>query len=379
MKVRKSFGTMVGLSGVLLVVGAVALSAVWTGPGSGPAVSTASSVSAAAPNCSPNSPQVRAGGADGAALLAMPNDVLARELTAAKNAGMFSIRVDIDWSVIEPTRGRRDWSNTDRVVNSIVAHGLCPLGLVGFTPIWARPQAGWVSDSHYIPRDAGLFADFARAAAVRYRDRISLWEIWNEPNIVHFFRPAPNVDQYGQLLRAGYEAIKSVQRNSFILAGGLAPAADNGTDIAPVTFIQRLYQIGANRYFDAFAMHPYTYPALPNDPTTASWSAAQKMWQMRDVMVAGGDAGKQMWITEFGAPTGTHPTAVTEAVQAESIAIALNAAREAPWIGPIYLYSIRDTGPNPADREQNFGLLRHDFSEKLAYGLVRSRMFAPGN
>ena len=95
------------------------------------------------------------------------------------------------------------------------------------------------------------------------------------------------------------------------------------------------------------------------------------MWSMRDTMVAGGDKGKGIWITEFGAPTGTGAGAVSESVQADTIRIVLQAAKETPWIGPAFVYSMRDSGTNKADREQHFGVLRRDFTPKPAASIVQ--------
>ncbi len=311
----------------------------------------------------------RIGSSPGATLGALSDADLDRELSLARDAGMFSIRVDIDWSMIESVRGRFDWANTDRVLNAIVSHGMCPLGIIGYTPQWARvPEAR--GDSHSRPANPDTFATFAKTVVQRYRDRTNLWEVWNEPNIVGFFKPKPDVAAYSELLRAAHRVIKQMQPDSTVLSGGLAPAVNDGTNIDPTTYLSEMYRLGANQYFDAFNLHPYTYPALPNDPSTSDWNTAMKLWPMRDIMIAGGDSAKQIWLTEFGAPTGTAPNAVTEEVQADTVGIIMDAVLGNSWIGPAYVYSLRDAGSNAADPEQNFGLLRRDFSPKLAYTRV---------
>jgi hypothetical protein len=92
---------------------------------------------------------------------------------------------------------------------------------------------------------------------------------------------------------------------------------------------------------------------------------------MHDVMIDGGDARKPIWITECGAPTGTAPVAVSEETQAQTVRIMLRAARDVAWLGPAFVYSIRDSGTDRSDPEQNFGILRRDFSPKPAYSVVR--------
>ncbi|OMC29665.1 hypothetical protein A5740_17280 [Mycobacterium sp. GA-1841] len=321
-------------------------------------------------DCAPAAAKGRVGGSDGAGMLTMSDEDLARELSAARDAGMWSIRVDFDWSRIEPVPGQRDWSTTDRVVEAVLRFGMCPLGLVGYAPPWAVSPALRAPDGHARPADPAQFAEFAAAAARRYLDSVSVWEVWNEPNTESFFKPVPDAGAYGQLLALTYPAIKAVDNDLWVLSGGLAPAHDHGDDIAPLTFLSALYANGQNRYFDAVAMHPYSYPELPDAPDTVEWNAAQQMWKLRDVMIAGGDSAKSIWITECGAPTGTSDVAVSEAEQAQTLRIVLQAAREVPWIGPTFVYSIRDAGEDLSDPEQNFGILQYDFAPKQAYRVV---------
>ncbi|MEW1878613.1 hypothetical protein AB0O58_02845 [Rhodococcus sp. NPDC080181] len=47
--------------------------------------------------------------------------------------------------------------------------------------------------------------------------------------------------------------------------------------------------------------------------------------------------------------------------------------------GPVFVHSLRDSGTDPADPadpEQNFGLLRADFTHKSAFDVVRGRSAA---
>ena len=321
-------------------------------------------------SCGLDAAKGRIGGSDGASMLSDPADELARELDAARAAGMWSVRVDVDWSLVEPARGQRDWSDVDRVIDAVTARGMCPLGLVTYAPAWAADPALRPSGSYFAPRDPATFAEFAAAAAQRYRGRVAVWEVWNEPNTEKFFKPRPDATRYGRLLAATYAAIKGVDPGIGVISGGLAPAEDNGVDIAPTTYLEDLYAGKFNSSFDAFGIHPYTYPALPNTPGTAEWNTAQRLTYMRDTMVGGGDGRKSMWITECGAPTGTSEVSVSDAVQAETLRIVFRLAADTSWLGPAFVFNIRDSGSDPTDPEQNFGVIRHDFSVKPAYAVV---------
>ncbi|GAA2065728.1 glycoside hydrolase 5 family protein [Williamsia deligens] len=331
---------------------------------------------AAASSCFP-APGLSGGGvvkgaSPGAGFLYLSNSDQSAEVSAARKAGVRTVRVDVDWSAIETAPGVFNWASTDRAMTAVANAGMCPLGLIGFTPKWATNPADNATDSHYRPADPARYGQFVRTAAQRYRSAVSAWEIWNEPNTLNFFEPHTDAAYYTQLLRAGYAAVKGVSTSLGVISAGMAPAADNGRDIAPQTFLAGMYDAGARGSFDAVAMHPYTYPYLPNDPSTSSFSAAQQMWPMHDIMVNRGDGAKRIWMTEYGAPTGTSPVSVTPQTQADTVRIILDAAKGTSWLGPAYVYSIRDAGSDPTDPEQNFGMLYRDFAPKPAYQVLAS-------
>jgi hypothetical protein len=89
-------------------------------------------------------------------------------------------------------------------------------------------------------------------------------------------------------------------------------------------------------------------------------------------MVAHGDGGKSIWGTEFGAPTGSAGQAVSEALQAKMVTDAYAQWKRLPFAGPLFWYSFRDAGTNAGDVEQNFGLLRHDFSPKPSFAAYQA-------
>ncbi len=307
---------------------------------------------------------------------------LTRDLSAAQAAGATRFRFDVDWSVVEPARGEFNWAPIDRLVKAIETHGMRPLGVLAYTPAWARPAGvetlPGVLASHSAPANPADFAAFAGQAANRYGDTITDWEIWNEPNRPSFWSPAPDAAAYTQLLIAASEAIRAVQPNANVIAGALAPGQNDAAgEIDPFTFTQRIYENGGQNAFNTLSVHPYTYPWMPTDPSTSSWSTFQKIPRIRDLMAARGDEPKPIWITEFGAPTGSDSTSVSQDTQAAYIAAGINETRKLGYIPVILIYAIRDSGTDPSDPEQNFGLLKHDFQPKPAYDAVRQLAGSP--
>ena len=139
------------------------------------------------------------------------------------------------------------------------------------------------------------------------------------------------------------------------------------TTIDAVAFVDRMYRAGARRWLDAVSVHPYSFPSLPSDSRTRGWNIYQRLGLIRAVMLRNGDARKKIWLTEYGAPTGSGGVAVTESRQADIIVDGLRLARAQPYLGPMFLFSGRDRGENQDDKEDNFGLLKRNWAAKPAW------------
>jgi uncharacterized protein YfiM (DUF2279 family) len=311
-------------------------------------------------------------------LVRLPSGALNRELDTARGAGATWIRIDIDWSIIEPSRGTQDWAATDRVVQAARSRGLAVLGLLTYSPKWAQDPSVPSDTSHGRPATPELFGAFAARAAKHYSDEINTWEIWNEPNLGIFFEPRPDVGYYTALLRASYDALHAVSPTVTVVAGSLASAVDhpNGKTIAPISFVDRMYAAGAKASLDAVSVHPYSYPALPSDGRTTSYNTFQQIPALHATMQRYGDGAKLLWLTEFGAPTatvrtGTGAVPIDGQLQATIIADGLRAATQLGYIGPVFIYSIRDERTGDPDILKNFGIVRSDFTPKASYQVIQ--------
>ncbi|HJT56784.1 MAG TPA: cellulase family glycosylhydrolase, partial [Ktedonobacteraceae bacterium] len=234
------------------------------------------------------------------------------------------------------------------------------------------------------PADPNAFASFAATAAGRYAPMgIHTWEIWNEPNDANFWRPTANVAQYVSLLQATSKAIKAVDSHAVIVSGGLAPTATSGGNIAQLDFFSQFANLGGISVVDAIGYHPYSYPVPPG--YNASWNAWQQIANtspsFESILVAHGAANKQIWLTEYGAPTNgpgaaaiptnynlaQHPDHVDESLQAQMASDAISLAQSSNYIGALYWYSYKDLGTSKSDRENFFGLRRFDGTPKPAW------------
>jgi polysaccharide biosynthesis protein PslG len=309
---------------------------------------------------------------------------LDRALNDIKSMGVGWIRFDVEWSNIEHKGpGQYDWTDYDRVAQGITKRGLQALAIIDYTPPWAR-RSDCPDSSKCAPRDPAEFANFAGKAVARYSPLgIRTWEIWNEPNVDDYYKPAPNIQAYTALLKSAYAAIKSVDPSATVLTGGTAPAPSDGINIKATDFLAGIYAAGGKGSFDAVAHHPYTFPyTVDNAFPGGAWSDLTTLY---NIMTNQGDGAKKVWSTEYGAPTGgpgvmistesgPHPDSVyvSESLQATIAAAAIAKYKTYPWTGPIFWYTYQDAGTDPSTIENFFGLLRADGARKPAYETFRS-------
>jgi hypothetical protein len=295
-------------------------------------------------------------------------DATMRDLNAL---GATWLRMDFPWSEIQPT-GPTGYNIApwDAVVRAAAKHHIAILGIIDYCPPWANGGQG----QFYPPTTPSAFATFAASLTSRYAPLgVHTWEIWNEPNGGTFWLPAADPVGYTNLLAAAYPAIKGADATATVISGGLAPAADGGASLSPLTFLAAIYAAGAQPSFDAVGDHPYTFPALPDGMNAYWWiEMSSGPNNLRSTMIANGDMQKQIWMTEFGAPTRGGHGSVSEDRQAKMATIAYALQATYAWAGPLFWYTYRDGGTDPKNQEDWFGLIRYDGSRKPAYAAYQA-------
>ena len=295
--------------------------------------------------------------------------------------GARRIRIDVSWATAQfGGVNSFDWSPFDPIVSGARARGITVLGLLAYTPPWAT-RVDDKGQPGARPADPATYARFAGAAARHFGPLgVHDWEIWNEPNLDSFWKQ-PDPAAYTALLRAASTELRRADPQVRVITGGMAPASDGSGSVAPITFLKGIYAAGGGPAFDAVGHHPYTYPARPSGthPLNAWFQMSGGSQSLRSVMQGAGDGAKQIWMTEFGAPTGGEASRrVSEAEQAAQIKEGLPLAGSLPWAGPIFVYELRDRDGNPASAESFFGLVRTDSSLKPAFGAFQEAVRTVG-
>lgn len=277
------------------------------------------------------------------------------------------VRSDVDWQAVEEEPGQWDFSRYDPVIADATAAGLRHLIILHTVPAWANGGAG----SYAAPDDLSLVGDYCRRTAAHFiAAGVVDYEIGNEVNLPHPGQNSPTGTSYVRELLAPCatgvrQAAAEAHAKVNILLGSLVPAAGRAD---PLTFLSEVYAVGGRPHFDNVSLHPYTRPL----PPTASDHLTGLAQRLHDVMAAHGDDAKQIWATEFGYAT-AGPGSVGERQQAAHVDPAVDLWYSNHFAGPLFWYSGRDTGTDPNDAEQHFGLLRHDGTPKPAYAALAAR------
>ena len=313
---------------------------------------------------------------------------VSRQLDQAKEAGAGMVRVDLGWASLEQ-EGKGTYNpwylaKIDHVVDQAEARGIEVLFTLWETPCWASaaPDAlkqdcagAWWNRGvqRYPPADASDYADALAYLTGRYGRRVAAWEIWNEPNHDDYFKASDKVASYAALVKAAYPAAKAADPASTIIAGSLADA--------DYEFTEALYAQGVKGSFDAWSVHPYSEDRSPLHPGISGWekkSFVGGVPRVRDAMLRQGD-DKPIWLTEFGWSTCTirgqqaYRNCVGREAQADYLQQAFRQMQAFSSYVPVGVwFNLQDTGGDPGDRVDNYGLLDFDGSPKPAFAAFRA-------
>jgi hypothetical protein len=245
-----------------------------------------------------------------------PTVNLGQQVRRAVASGAESVRVAVDWPVVQPYRAMSEvpaslrsrfvdvggvptnFGSLDRLVAAAAAHRLSVLPVVEYTPSWNALHPGNPASP---PRSEAAYAALLTALVKRYgpqgsfwsahralaRDPIRMWQIWNEPHFTSYWSDQPFAPSYVRLLAAAHAALKAADPGAKVVLAGLADFSWR--------YLADIYRVpGARRLFDIVAVHPYT--AQPQGVITI-------LRRVRAVMDRYGDSTKPLLATEITWPS----------------------------------------------------------------------------
>lgn len=266
------------------------------------------------------------------------------ELSLLAGGGYRWIRMDMFWNTIEQEQGHYAFGEYDALVAAMAQRGIRIIFILDY----GNPHYDHGFAPHS-PEARAAFTRFAAAAARRYQGKGIIWEIWNEPNLDHFWSPQADVQRYGTLLLQTVAAIRRADPTALIVAPGTS-----GFDWP---FWTALGDMGAFTRLDAVTVHPYGIE-IPEavGPYYVQWAALLHRYSPAwKIPLLSGEWG-------YSSVRG----GISEEQQAQ------NLTRQ--WLVNLLYdvnlsiwYDWRNDGIDTTDIEQNFGTVHHDLSPKPAY------------
>ncbi|MFB3881423.1 MAG: hypothetical protein ACE149_09165 [Armatimonadota bacterium] len=335
-----------------------------------------------------------------------------------RELGAHWTRQTLDWQTVEPKRGDFRWGLVDATVELVDSSQRAgyPINIL----VTIRARAQWAAGGRVArnreatrpPKNLQDYYRFVNAAVKRARGRVKYWQIENEVQYDVFWKGTP--EQYLDLLRTGYRAVKDADPSAQVVLAGIGDvawltpmlrdevlvgkgeqamaqfdewAAGNNSPQAKQrpadpqqllrgvrrydkmsNFTHRLLQADAARSFDVIDLH--TYHPYTLVPAGVRWAQA--------VMARQGYS-KPIWITETSGPNypemwpdqkeGERRQA-EEVVKRYVLAIAAGAER-------VFWYVLQTPAHQAQGKWSHTGLLRPDGSKRPAFstlGLMISRL-----
>jgi hypothetical protein len=285
-----------------------------------------------------------------------------RELDSLVALGAQIIRDECYWEYVETTKGVYTFPpQNDFFVEEASKRGIEVMMLLDYNnPLYASGTNAEVVDS----ANRHAYADYCVAMVEHFAPMgIKYFEMWNEPNLDIFWQPTPGADEYVEMIKVAYPAIKAADSSVVVLGCSTSPLeGDPPPQIQWDTYITSVFDLGGGDYMDAVSFHVYRFENGPEDYITHFVNTAASI------------AGTEIpfYITETGLPTHTGWPWIDEEEQAEFLTRVYLVGDWYDQLKYIIYYDFRNDGTDASYNEMNFGIINHDFTPKRAYGAVKT-------
>jgi hypothetical protein len=299
------------------------------------------------------------------------------QLNRLGGTGVALGRVDATWHNVEPFGPypgfARNWTASDRIAASLAQRGVRWFPVLGYATPWSTTVAG---TDKAAPADPSLFASYAAGIAQRYGPGGVFWashpelpelpvtamELWNEPNLTAYWRPAPDPAAYANLYMTTHAAVQDVAPSVKLITGGLSPYAQ------PEAFLRRMYAARPDLigHVDGIGAHPYAAGATGVVDEVVSIRATLNELGAGDVPI---DVTELGWPLPNQSPTASF--ALPDRTRAGAMSLVADAMRNSDCgVERLMLFTWTTPETDPAEQEDWFGLVHPDGSPTAAQGAL---------
>ena len=167
------------------------------------------------------------------------------------------VRLQSGWARTEHQEGIYDFAWLDDVVDNLIERGMQPwlcmcygnglytekanevFGCVGVPPVFSQ-------------REKDAWANYCKATAEHFKGRITMYEVWNEPDGLYCWKHGVSGKEYADLVITTSTAIKCADSKAQILAGSIASRNN-------IAWLKEVFESGIAPHVDAITYHEYTH------------------------------------------------------------------------------------------------------------------------
>ena len=137
-------------------------------------------------------------------------------------SGIKYARCQTGWAKCEEEKGVYNFDWLDSIVENLTSRGVIPWFSVSYgNPIYMKdapnPTAVGCVPIYYGEETTQAWCNYVKEIAKRYKDVVKHYEIWNEPDLNHFWYPkTPNGKDYGEFVKLTGSAIREMNKDAKI-------------------------------------------------------------------------------------------------------------------------------------------------------------------
>lgn len=206
-------------------------------------------------------------------------------------------RVQTGWTKTEREFGRYEFAWLDEIVENLIRRGVQPwLSFsygnrlytddagetgVGYPPVQTESEKiGW--------------ENYVRAVVRHFRNRVSHYEVWNEPDLLSFWKRGPRAKEYVDLVRMTAKPLREEQPEAKLIGGAIAW----GMTPWSIKFLEDCMKAGLHEFVDIISYHGYK--SIPERHSAQEFPAFRHVLdKYKPSLIAWqGEAGVQSYVPE---------------------------------------------------------------------------------
>ncbi|EMH4162841.1 cellulase family glycosylhydrolase [Pluralibacter gergoviae] len=276
--------------------------------------------------------------------------------------GFDSVRFDYPWSNVEKSKGvftpitkldeiikKASKSNIEVVIILDYGNSLYKIG---------KPKND-IERQH--------FYKYVAWVANEYKNYNITYEVWNEWSTfkeknLKVSHSSESLKNYYALVKGSAQIIKEISPHAKVIAGSIVPKKDG-----EIEWAIELTKLGVFNYIDGLSIHPYNYS---DTEIPSAQSEVSNLVALHKLISdsAPDKTNVNFYITEIGIPV-TLKSRYSHTEVNEFIKNYYELTNNLGFVKGVWWYDLVDDGPNPFEREDNFGFLTRSYEAK--YDLLK--------